>query len=208
MDNPQTLPFRGGLTTVFLQSTFVLDHFFDGRCICEESKTEIGFFNLSKETTKATSGKDDAIYTMAPIDGTFMHIAHRRHPYQLDTQHNCPESHFHHGMHLAQQRKKNKMVFGGIVSSPRAYLTAQQALELANVYLDNAINAKDADISMVLCHDTEVSLSQAKKSIKHTENQILVDGITAAYMDLGKLLERYGHDTEAQASYKKAEKLG
>jgi len=100
------------------------------------------------------------------------------------------------------------MVFGGIVSSPLAYLSAHQALELANVYLENANNANDTNISLVLCHDTEVSLSQAKKAIKYSENQALVDGIAAAYTDLGKLLERRGHGTEAQVSYKKAEKLG
>ncbi|KAF9348605.1 hypothetical protein BGX34_002385, partial [Mortierella sp. NVP85] len=100
------------------------------------------------------------------------------------------------------------MVFGGIVSSPLAYLSAHQALELANVYLENANNASDTNISLVLCHDTEVSLSQARKAIKYSENHTLVDGIAAAYTDLGKLLERRGHGTEAQASYKKAEKLG
>ncbi|KAF9347161.1 hypothetical protein BGX34_003343, partial [Mortierella sp. NVP85] len=100
------------------------------------------------------------------------------------------------------------MVFGSIVSSPRANLSAHQALELANVYLENANNADDADISLVLCHDTEVSLSQARKAIKHTKNQSLVDGITAAYFRLGKLLEERGHGTGAQASFKKAEKLG
>ncbi|KAF9349015.1 hypothetical protein BGX34_002105, partial [Mortierella sp. NVP85] len=100
------------------------------------------------------------------------------------------------------------MVFGGIVSSPLAYLSAHQALELANVYLENANNASDANISLVLCHDTEVSLSQAKKAAKYSENQALIDGIAAAYVDLGKLLERRGHGNEAQSSYKKAEKLG
>jgi len=100
------------------------------------------------------------------------------------------------------------MVFGGIVSSPRAYLSAQQALDLANVYLENANNASDAAISMVLCHDAEVSLSQAKKAMKHTGNPSLVDGITTAYTGLGKLLERRGHVNEAHVSYKKAEKLG
>jgi len=100
------------------------------------------------------------------------------------------------------------MVFGGIVSSPLANLSTHQALELANLYLENANNAGDTNISLVLCHDTEVSLSQAKKAIKYSENQALVDGIAAAYIDLGKLLERRGHGTEAQVSYKKAEKIG
>jgi hypothetical protein len=109
-------------------------------------------------------------------------------------------------MHPSQEGKK--MVFGSFVSSPRAYLSAQQVLELANVYLENANNVDDADISLVLCHDAEVSLSQARKAVKHTENQSLVDGITTAYIGLGKLLERRGHITGAKASFKKAEKLG
>jgi len=100
------------------------------------------------------------------------------------------------------------MVFGSIVSSPRAYLSAQQALELANVYLENANNADDADISLVLCYDTEISLYQAKKAIKHTGNQSLVGGIATAYIGLGKLLERRGQGTGARASFKVAEKLG
>jgi len=100
------------------------------------------------------------------------------------------------------------MVFGSIVSSPRAYLSAQQALALANVYLENANNADDAEISLVLCHDTEVSLYQAKRAIKHTVNQSLAGGIASAYIGLGKLLERRGQGTGAQASFKVAEKLG
>jgi hypothetical protein len=100
------------------------------------------------------------------------------------------------------------MVFGSIVSSPRANLSGHQALKLANVYLENANNANDADISLVLCHDTEVSLYQAKKAVKHSANQSLVDGIATAYIGLGKLLERRGHSAGAQTSFKKAEKLG
>ncbi|KAF9351833.1 hypothetical protein BGX34_000329, partial [Mortierella sp. NVP85] len=100
------------------------------------------------------------------------------------------------------------MGFGGIVSSPRSYLSAHQALKLANVYLENANIVDDADVSLVLCHDTEISLSQAKKAIKRAENQLLVSEIATVYIGLGKLLERRGLEAEAQASYKKAEKLG
>jgi hypothetical protein len=100
------------------------------------------------------------------------------------------------------------MGFGGIVSSPRAYLSAHQVLKLANVYLEYANIVDDADVTLVLCHDTEVSLSQAKKAIKHAENQPLVSEIATVYIELGRLLERRGHGTEAQASYKKAKKLG
>ena len=97
-----------------------------------------------------------------------------------------------------------------IVSSPRGSLSPQLALKLANVYLENAstCNIDDRDIALVLCHDTEMSLSQAKKSIRRPEDQYVNVEIATAYMDLGNLLESQGHLNEAKASYKKAEKLG
>jgi len=99
-------------------------------------------------------------------------------------------------------------MFGSIVSSPKGSLSPQKSLELANAYLETAFNAVDPDIAMVLCHDTEVSLFQAKKSTKHDKNPIVTKGIATAYIGLGKLLESHGHATGAQASFKKAEKLG
>ncbi|KAF9353487.1 hypothetical protein BGX34_011533, partial [Mortierella sp. NVP85] len=99
------------------------------------------------------------------------------------------------------------MVFGSIVSSPRGSLTPQKALELANVYLETAFNANDSDIALVLCHDTELSLSQARKSVKHDKTQEVTKGIAKTYIGLGKLLENRGHVDGAQASFKKAEKL-
>ncbi|KAK3809361.1 MAG: hypothetical protein J3Q66DRAFT_405374 [Benniella sp.] len=100
------------------------------------------------------------------------------------------------------------MVFSSFVSSPRGTLSPKQALKLANVYLDNAYNEDDSDITLVLCHDTEVSLSQAKKAVKRTEDQYVIEEIATAYMDLGHLLENQGHPNEAKVSYKKAGKLG
>jgi len=100
------------------------------------------------------------------------------------------------------------MVFGGIVTSPRGNLSLQQSLELANVYLKNASKAQDPDIALVLCHDTEVSLSQVKKGVRHADDPFLREGIATAYIDLGRVLDSRGHHNEAQASYKKAEKLG
>ncbi|KAK3809339.1 MAG: WD40-repeat-containing domain protein [Benniella sp.] len=96
-----------------------------------------------------------------------------------------------------------------IVSSPRGILSPQQALKLANVYLENASTCipDDRDIALVLCHDTEMSLSQAKKSIRRPEDQYMTMEIATAYMDLGNLLESQGHLNEAKASYKKAGKL-
>ncbi|KAG0228904.1 hypothetical protein BGX31_006419 [Mortierella sp. GBA43] len=97
------------------------------------------------------------------------------------------------------------MVFGSAFSSPLGSLSSKQALELANVYLENARSAVDLDIALVLCHDTEVSLSQAKK---HPDNQTIIEGIATAYGDLGSQLEIRGNDSGAQAMYKKAGKLG
>ncbi|KAF9945701.1 hypothetical protein BGZ65_010466, partial [Modicella reniformis] len=99
------------------------------------------------------------------------------------------------------------MVFGGIVSSPRGILSPQQFLELANVYLENANKTKDLNITLVLCHDTETSLSQARKGAKRDEHQAVREGVTTAYIGLGRVLENRGHLIEAQASYKKAEKM-
>ncbi|KAG0230113.1 hypothetical protein BGX31_005989 [Mortierella sp. GBA43] len=100
------------------------------------------------------------------------------------------------------------MVFGGIVTSPRSVLTPLQALELAKIYLENAYRAADANIALVLCHDTEVSLSQAKRSTKNTLDLIVRQRVGLEYIKLGKLLHIRGHQNEAQVSYKKAEKLG
>jgi len=99
-------------------------------------------------------------------------------------------------------------MFGSIVSSPRGSLSPQKALELANAYLQAAYNAVDSDIALVLCHDTEVSLLQAKKSVKRDKNSTVTEGIATAFIGLGKLLESRGHAIEAQASFKKAQKLG
>ncbi|KAF9348022.1 hypothetical protein BGX34_002748, partial [Mortierella sp. NVP85] len=101
-----------------------------------------------------------------------------------------------------------KMVFGSIVSSPRGSLSPTRALELANLYLETAFNATDPEIALVLCHDTEVSLSQVRKSVKYDKNPAVVQGVAAAYVGLGKLLESRGHVGSAQTSFKKAEKLG
>jgi hypothetical protein len=100
------------------------------------------------------------------------------------------------------------MVFGSVISSPLGSLPPQMALELANIYLENAYNARHPSIALVLCHETEASLYHAKKAARGTKNQAVIDGIATAYMDLGKLLETHKHGTEAQAIYKKGGKLG
>jgi hypothetical protein len=53
-------------------------------------------------------------------------------------------------------KERAVVMFGSIVPSPRGSLLLQQALDLANIYLENAFNAKDSEIALVLCHDTEM----------------------------------------------------
>ncbi|KAF9353730.1 hypothetical protein BGX34_011403, partial [Mortierella sp. NVP85] len=99
-------------------------------------------------------------------------------------------------------------MFGGsIISSPRDILTPIQALELANICLENASKTTDPYISLILCHDSEVSLSQAARGSKRFEVQGIQEGIAVAYDSLGRLLDSRGRRSEAHACYKKAEKL-
>lgn len=100
------------------------------------------------------------------------------------------------------------MVFGGIISSPRANLSLYQVLDLANVYLENARKAADPNIALVLCHDAEVSLSQMKRAAKHAEDTTTREGIATVYTGLGELLDTQGRKNEAQAFYKKSAKWG
>jgi hypothetical protein len=100
------------------------------------------------------------------------------------------------------------MVFDSIVSSPRGNLSLQQVLHLANIYLENAGKVQDPDLALVLCYDTELSLSKAKRSAKRTEDPTVRHDIAVAYIGLGKVLDSRGRGNEARESYKKAEKLG
>jgi len=84
----------------------------------------------------------------------------------------------------------------------------QQFLDLANSHLENAFSANNIHIALELCDHAKGSLSKAKKKAKNTHNQTVVEGITYAYIGLGKLLESYGHANGAKAIFKKAKKLG
>jgi hypothetical protein len=99
------------------------------------------------------------------------------------------------------------MMFVNVISSPRGHLSLQQSLDLANIYLEHASKVTDPDIALVLCHDTEVSLLQAKKASKHADQSVR-HGIATAYIGLGKVLEKQGRGTEAKAIFKKVEKFG
>jgi uncharacterized Fe-S cluster-containing protein len=100
------------------------------------------------------------------------------------------------------------MLFGSIISSPRGNLSLQQALNLANLYLENAEKSTDYDICLVLCHDVEVSLSQVKKTIRKIEDEAMRERIAHVYIEVGRLLERLDYSSEAKAFYKKALKFG
>jgi len=100
------------------------------------------------------------------------------------------------------------MLFGSILSSPLDSLFPEQALRLANIYLDSAHKTDDPYITLVLCHDTEVSLSQAKKSFKRLKIPDVRQGIATAYDKLGELLDNHRLHDEAEAFRKKAVTVG
>ncbi|KAK3807581.1 MAG: hypothetical protein J3Q66DRAFT_444698 [Benniella sp.] len=100
------------------------------------------------------------------------------------------------------------MVFSNIVSSPLPSLSLQHVLDLANIYLEGASKAQHPDIVFVLCHDTDVALSQAKKAAKRVKDQNVLHGVAVAYIGLGRQLENHGRKSEAHEIYKKAAKWG
>ncbi|KAF9938154.1 hypothetical protein BGZ65_000304, partial [Modicella reniformis] len=102
-----------------------------------------------------------------------------------------------------------------ILPSIKGVLSPKQTLELSNIYLENAFKTKHNDIALVLGHDAESALAQvkntSKKALTHpkdVEEQALREGMASAYIGLGRLLDSQGYPVEAQAIYKKAEKLG
>ncbi|KAG0312084.1 hypothetical protein BGZ99_009730, partial [Dissophora globulifera] len=100
-------------------------------------------------------------------------------------------------------------------SSSQGTLSPQQALRLANFYLENAQKFEDSVIALALCDDAKAALSRTKtvakkgvKTLRSAEDQALHDGIAAAYFEHGSLLERLDRIEMAHISYKKAEKWG
>ncbi|KAI8355188.1 hypothetical protein B0O80DRAFT_507024 [Mortierella sp. GBAus27b] len=100
------------------------------------------------------------------------------------------------------------MVFGHVISSSRGSLSLHQLLELANAFLGSASKVQDRGVVLELCHEAEVTLSQAKKLAKRSEDKSGRQRIALAYIGLGKVLENYQHPSEAADIYKRAEKLG
>jgi hypothetical protein len=99
------------------------------------------------------------------------------------------------------------MAFGTIISSPRGDLSPQQALYLANFYLENACKETDPAVALVLCNDGEVSLSHVKRS-KYMDDPTTREGMASVYGGFGDLMEHHGHQQAAQAFFKKCEKWG
>jgi tetratricopeptide (TPR) repeat protein len=101
------------------------------------------------------------------------------------------------------------------VPSPKGALSPHEILRLAEIYLENASKEENPNVSLVLCYNAEVALSQAKSSSRKSSNsafdpdeQAIRDKMAAAYYRLGKLLENNGHRDEAAAFYKKCKKWG
>ncbi|KAF9363944.1 hypothetical protein BGX34_002959 [Mortierella sp. NVP85] len=71
-------------------------------------------------------------------------------------------------------------------------------MKLANLYLRNAKIEGDPDIAMVLCHETEASLFQAKMVAKNADDQVMMNRIGTALFELSQLLEEHHRDPEAE----------
>jgi hypothetical protein len=107
------------------------------------------------------------------------------------------------------------MLFRSIIPAPKGHLTPQQVQQLTDTYFENAFKAIDHDVILVLCHNAETILSQAKGTTRKAsgaptdnEDQTMREVIAAAYLNIGKLLENQGYQTEAQTFFKKSEKWG
>ncbi|KAG0234215.1 hypothetical protein BGX31_004637 [Mortierella sp. GBA43] len=107
------------------------------------------------------------------------------------------------------------MLFRSIIPAPKGHLTPQQVQQLTDAYFENAFKAIDHNVILVLCHNAETILSQAKGTTRKapgapTDNEVqaMREVIAAAYLNIGKLLENQGYQTEAQNFFKKSEKWG
>jgi lipoprotein NlpI len=105
------------------------------------------------------------------------------------------------------------MLHRSIVPSPKAALSLHEVLQLTDIYLESAHRVTSNNVTLVLCHNAEVALSQVKSTSKKSsssdpEEQATCQKMAAAYYNLGKLLENLGHQDEAETFYKKCKKLG
>lgn len=90
-------------------------------------------------------------------------------------------------------------------------LSLQQALELCEVYLENANRTADTKVAEVLCDAAYDTLSKVKSpntylaQLNDIEHQALFQRVTDAYTNLGVLLGRQGRLKEALVTCKKEE---
>ncbi|KAG0005411.1 hypothetical protein BGZ65_011211 [Modicella reniformis] len=102
-------------------------------------------------------------------------------------------------------------------SSPHTTLSPQKALDLTNVYLENARKAnEDPELALELCANAEASLSRVMKTAlsrpprsHHPQvDQALREKVASSSFELGQLQDHLGSTKKAQSSYRNAEKLG
>ncbi|KAI8346090.1 hypothetical protein B0O80DRAFT_431109 [Mortierella sp. GBAus27b] len=80
-------------------------------------------------------------------------------------------------------------------------------------FLESASKTIDNDVVLVLCHHAEAALSRMKRPTKKAsastdpKDQALRERMAAAYFDLGKLMDNQEYQEEAEAFYKKAQKM-
>ncbi|KAG0219001.1 hypothetical protein BGX31_011435, partial [Mortierella sp. GBA43] len=94
------------------------------------------------------------------------------------------------------------------VPSPKGVLSLHEVLQLTSIYLENAtrVDISHSNVALVLFHNAEVALDQAKRSSTPSldpDEQDMQKKIAAAYHNLGKLLEDHGLRDQAVAFYNK-----
>jgi transaldolase len=96
-------------------------------------------------------------------------------------------------------------MFSRRVIKPRRNLDCEHQLERASLYLHVAEKAKNVDVAIVLCRDTEAMLSRAKRTARRTKDQDICAKIAAVYEGLVDLLDKKDH-VKAKAMRGKREK--
>ncbi|KAG0200742.1 hypothetical protein BGX28_006284 [Mortierella sp. GBA30] len=100
-----------------------------------------------------------------------------------------------------------------IYSKTKDTLSPQKALEKARFFLDIAATTDDPVIKLMLSGNVGSILSKIEKSARKAlvssptvDAQVLCDGIIAAFTKNGTLFSELGHQSDAKASFKSADK--
>ncbi|KAG0019776.1 hypothetical protein BGZ80_005277, partial [Entomortierella chlamydospora] len=101
-------------------------------------------------------------------------------------------------------------MFRNLFSSPTSRLPLEDALELANKYLENARKENDPVKALRLCNDANSVIKDAEKiyAKNGVKGRALHDGIANVYHEHAKLLDTLGYRGMAQKSHSKADKWG